>query len=330
MTFNINGKYANAKFRKNMFQNVFKKIKIPTNYCFNISNSGAEVKYEIPILFRKKHAIILNSGFFDEIDTKMPQTTASTIHSLINYPRNAKKNFIHTKETLHLCKKNGKFLNDSIFFESYSAKYMKFLKPCSEERKDWFVSHYKLTMRNLNIGNKYIVLILDNIGGWYYKNKKKDGFLDRISKYVNFIRSIPYFKDERIEIRLHPKNMHDKNIKNAILKKFQNVKINKCDLEKNLGKSYCFFIEHSFTAYYYLWRGGVCFSLENDSFAYSQLYNNCDLERLMDLKKFDDLDKNDFYERRNELLKLCIAHSIVYDGTENDQCRGKIEEFIEE
>ena len=43
--------------------------------------------------------------------------------------------------------------------------------------------------------------------------------MDKISKYVNFIRSIPYFKDVRIEIRLHPKNMHDKNIKDAILKK---------------------------------------------------------------------------------------------------------------
>ena len=140
--------------------------------------------------------------------------------------------------------------------------------------------------------------------------------MDKISKYVNFIRSIPYFKDVRIEIRLHPKNMHDKNIKEAILKKFKNIKINKCDLEKNLGKSYCFFIEHSFTAYYYLWRGGVCFSLENDSFAYSNLYNDNDHEMLIDLNKFQDLDKNDYYNRRNNLLKLCIAHTIVYDGTE--------------
>ena len=330
MSYNINGKYANAKFRKNMFHNCFKHIKIPRDYCFNISNSGAEVKYQIPILFRKKHAVILNSGFFDEINTNMPQTTVSTIHSLINYPRNAKKNFVHTKETLHLCKKNGKYLNDSIFFESYSAKHMKFLQPCSEERKDWFVSHYKLTMHDLKIGNKYIVLILDNIGGWYYKNKKKDGFLDRISKYVDFIRTIPYFKEVRIEIRLHPKNMHDKSIKDAILKKFQNVKINKCDLEKNLGKSYCFFFEHSFTTYYYLWRGGVCFSLENDSFAYTNLYNDSNLKILMKLKKFEDLDKNDYYHRRNKLLKLCIAHTVVYDGTENEQCKQKIEEFIEQ
>ena len=330
MSYHINGKYANAKFRKNMFLNCFKHIKIPRDCCFNISNSGAEVKYEIPILFRKKDAIVLNSGFFDEIDSKMPQTTVSTIHSLINYPRNATKNFVHTKETLHLCKKNGKCLNESIFFESYSAKHMKFLQPCSEERKDWFVSHYKLTMHDLNIGNKYIVLILDNIGGWYYKNKKKDGFLDRISKYVDFIRTIPYFKEVRIEIRLHPKNMHDKSIKNVILKNFKNVKINKCDLEKNLGKSYCFFFEHSFTTYYYLWRGGVCFSLENDSFAYTNLYNDSDLKILMNLKKFEDLDKNDYYHRRNELLKLCIAHTVVYDGTENEQCKQKIEEFIEQ
>lgn len=330
MSYNINGKYANAKFRKNMFHNCFKKIKIPKEYCFNITNSGAEVKYEIPILFRKKHAIVLNSGFFDEIDSKMPQSTVSTIHSLINYPRNATKNFVHTQETLHLSNKNGKCLNESIFFESYSAKHMQFLKPCCEEKKNWFVSNYKLTLCDLNIGNKYIVLILDNIGGWYYKNKKKDGFLDKITKYVNFIRSIPYFKDVRIEIRLHPKNMHDKNIKDAILKKFKNVKINKCDLEKNLGKSYCYFIEHSFTGYYYLWRGGVCFSLEKDSFAYSNLYNDNDQMMLRKMKNFEELCKNNYYQRRNKLLKLCIAHTIVYDGSENEQCKQKIEEFIGE
>lgn len=329
MSYNLNGKYANAKFRKNTFQNAFQKIDIPEKYIFNISNSGAEVKYEIPIHFQKKHAIVLNSGFFDEINSTMPQTTVSTIHSLINYPRNAKKNFVHTKETLHLCKKNGKCLNESIFFESYSAKYMKFLNPSSEEKKNWFISNYKLTLRDLNVGNKYIVLILDNIGGWYYKNKKKDGYLDRISKYINFIRSFPYFTSVRIEIRLHPKNIHDKNIKDAILKKFQNIKINKCDLEKNLGKSYCFFIEHSFTAYYYLWRGGICFTLENDSFAYSNLYNDSDKEKLMKLQKFENLDKTEYYQRRNDLLKLCIAHTIVYDGTENEQCKAKIEEFIE-
>ena len=50
----------------------------------------------------------------------------------------------------------------------------------------------------------------------------------------------------------------------------------------------------------------------------------------MNLQKFHDLDKNDYYRRRNEVLKLCIAHTIVYDGTENEQCKQKIEEFIEE
>ena len=172
------------------------------------------------------------------------------------------------------------------------------------------------------------MLILDNIGGWYYKNKKKDGFLDKIGKYVQFIRSIPILKDIRIEVRLHPKNMHDKNIKDAILKNFENIKINKCNLEKNLGKSLCFFIEHSYTSYYYLWRGGLCFTLEKDSFAYSKLYNDNDQKMLIGLTKFEDLDKEEYYKRRTSLLKLCISHTIVYDDTQVEQCSRKIEEFI--
>lgn len=193
----------------------------------------------------------------------------------------------------------------TFYLESYNPNKMKFLGKISIEKEKKFYKNLGIDKpkNNINYGNIYILIILDNIGGWYLK---EENYILKIKKIILEIRQ---FSNLEIQIRLHPKNRDDNLIKNNIIKNFPNILFNDKKIEDNLKDTYLFITQHSNLAYYYLYHSCIVFTFDKDSLYYNYIFNKKDLFIIKDLINFNF--KN-YLLKRDILFRLLMNQSIFY------------------
>lgn len=206
----------------------------------------------------------------------------------------------------------------TFYLESYNPKNMKYLGEISNDNENNFYKNLNLEKpKNLiNKGDKYNLIILDNIGGWYLNKNDYINELDFIIKNLKNISNL------EIQIRLHPKNRNDINIKNNIILNFPKIKFNICELEYNLDKCLYYITLHSNLGYYYLYHSCIVFNFKNDCF-----YNNSVLN-YEDLDFVKNYNFNNYLMKRDKLFRIIINQSIYYKGEYEKDMSNKINLYL--
>lgn len=280
----------------------------------------------------KKTLLIKNE--LDKINSKIKElffenniSKNINIFYIRNRPLLRYKNIIKNNNKYHILINNF-FLQDlsddfknifTYYLESYNCNNMKFLKVDSEYINNFYKKiNIIKPLNKIKYGNEKILIILDNIGGWYLN---KNDYINSIKYiYIKIEKLIKDYKNYIIEIRLHPKNRNDNNIIKNIKINFPKIKFNDCNKEENLDKVYCYFIQHSHLLYYYLYNSCLIYCLENDNLSYNYVLN--------DNIKIENYDLKKYLENRDRLFDLLINQSINFNNEYENTISNKIFDYL--
>ena len=201
--------------------------------------------------------------------------------------------------------------------------YMKFLKPVSLNEENKFYNELNIDKPKniINFNKNYILIVLDNIGGWYLS---MDNYLLKLKLIINYIK-LNVENNFKFKIRLHPKNREDTNLQTNIKNNFRNIEFDNSNIESHLGQCLCYFFLHSHLAYYYLYHGCLVFCFENNSLYKKYVLNEKHLFILNNLKSNtnNNVLKN-YLMNRDKLFRILINQSIFYKNNYEERFAKKI------
>ena len=196
---------------------------------------------------------------------------------------------------------NNLFISKTIY--SLHTKYTKF-KNLSNNDFNNISSKYIKYNSNINYNkNGYILFYMNNIDGWY----KNYIHIDNLSILIKNIRE---YVNNKIIIRLHPKNINNLNyinLLNNIIIKYKNIIIDNTMLwNEIISNCYCVFIQNAFIIFELLSYGIPLFNFDEiiDINYYSDVYTPINY-----INKIEKYNIN-----RKDILKKYYSEIFVIDN----------------